>query len=164
MISRRTLIACFGAAIFATAATPVDAAGNGNANGGGNGNGGSNGNGGGNGNGNGGGNGNGNGGVNGNGNNGGSNNGKGPSNGKGVGPDSPGKGQTKTQDESVAPHAAPAVVDRDAVYRVKHNNGFRETLSKGRYVLQDNRGRTVVNRAARPNDYARLRKLSRPES
>jgi hypothetical protein len=140
MISRRTLIVCLGAIVLATAAAAADAAGNGN--GGGKGNGGGNGN----------------------GNNGNGNNGNGPSNGNGVGPNSPGKGQAKSDDESVARQAAPAAIDRNAVYRVRHGNGFRETLSKGRYVLQDNRGRTVVNRIAKPNDYARLHKLSLPDT
>ncbi len=145
MISRRTLIACLATVVvFATAPTSVDAAGHGRGNGnsGSKGNSGNSGNGGGTGN--------------------KGNNGHGPSKGGGVGPNSPGKGQNKTRDEP--PDATSGTVDRNAVYRVRHGNGFQESLSKGRYVLQDNRGRTVVNRAAKSKDYARLRKLSRPDS
>jgi hypothetical protein len=45
-------------------------------------------------------------------------------------------------------------------YRVRHSNGFQETLQGGRYSLRDNRGRTIVDRVAQPRDYARLRRLT----
>ena len=93
--------------------------------------------------------------------------GKGKSAGKGVGSGAAGKakGQAKGVTKSVAPPAdlntatAPAP-SRTAFYRVRHRNGFQETLADGRYLMQDNRGRTIVNRAAKPEDYARLRRLS----
>jgi hypothetical protein len=44
--------------------------------------------------------------------------------------------------------------------RVRHNNGFEEILSGGRYHMKDNRGRTIVNRPATGEDLVRLQQLT----
>ena len=93
---------------------------------------------------------------------------RGTRSGKGVGPAAAGKakGEARAVTQSVKPSTdlrnVPAKVQsQTATYRVQHKNGFQETLARGRYVMQDNRGRTIVNRVAQPRDYARLRELSR---
>jgi hypothetical protein len=159
---RRTFLACLVVAAFTATTTPVLAGGNGNGRGGGNGS--SGGTGSQAGNGKGGGAGNGNASSNGNGSGASGGRGGGSANGSGKSADSEGKRTgRKTVDKRPAAAETPAKVDR-SVFRVKHGNGFRETLSRGRYVLQDNRGRTIVDRVAMPKDYARLRRLSRPDS
>jgi hypothetical protein len=45
---------------------------------------------------------------------------------------------------------------------VRHETGIEETLSNGRYVMRDRRGRTIINRAATPADAARLRSMIKP--
>ena len=93
---------------------------------------------------------------------------RGTRSGKGGGPGAAGKanGKAGAVTQSVKPSTdlrnVPAKVQsQPATYQVRHKNGFQETLARGRYVMQDNRGRTIVNRVAQPRDYARLRELSR---
>jgi hypothetical protein len=59
------------------------------------------------------------------------------------------------------PQNSTGVPTRDASksYHLRHRNGFEEVLKDGRYQMRDNRGRTIVNRAAGPEDYVRLRSL-----
>lgn len=112
------------------------------------------------GNGNGGGNG-GNGGGNGNGGgsgNGGGNSGNGGGNGNGNG-----KGNDKGQSSS-AKSATQSQVDADqstdagnGSITVRHQDGMSEKIQSGRYVMQDSKGRTIVNRTATVSDEQRLK-------
>ena len=43
---------------------------------------------------------------------------------------------------------------------VRHGSGIEEELANGRYVMRDNRGRTIINRAATAADRARIRSLA----
>ncbi len=70
------------------------------------------------------------------------------------------KGVTGSVKPSVQQDTIPEQGLNTAMYRVRHRNGFEETLKSGRYRMQDNRGRTIVDRAAKPGDYARLRRLA----
>jgi hypothetical protein len=158
VISRRTVVGHMFGIVMLALPDPAHAGKGGNGGGGGNGNGSG---GGGNGNG-------GNGKGNGSGSGGSKNGNGGTSSGKGVGPGAGGKAKGKARGvtQSVKPSTdlgnVPAKVQsKTATYRVRHKNGFQETLARGRYVMQDNRGRTIVNRAAQAGDYARLRELSR---
>ncbi|SFA81673.1 hypothetical protein SAMN03159496_00539 [Rhizobium sp. NFR07] len=48
----------------------------------------------------------------------------------------------------------------DRSLSVRHSNGIAEEIdSQGRYVMRDNRGRTIVNRPAAKSDVDRLRSL-----
>lgn len=44
--------------------------------------------------------------------------------------------------------------------QLRHQNGFEEILSGGRYHMKDNRGRTIVNRPATQADLVRLQQLT----
>jgi hypothetical protein len=49
----------------------------------------------------------------------------------------------------------------DRSLSVRHSNGMAEEIdSQGRYVMRDNRGRTIVNRSATQSDLDRLRSLT----
>jgi hypothetical protein len=49
----------------------------------------------------------------------------------------------------------------DRSLSVRHSNGIAEEIdSQGRYVMRDNRGRTIVNRSATQSDLDRLRSLT----
>lgn len=55
--------------------------------------------------------------------------------------------------------SADAVVDKqvgaDSV-GIRYRNGYREQVSKGRFIMKDAKGRTVINRRATPVDRVRL--------
>ena len=75
-----------------------------------------------------------------------------------------GKGKDNGAEGAVAGRAQSSLTgatvrDASKSYRVRHRNGFEEVLKDGRYQMRDNRGRTIVNRAAGPADYMRLRSL-----
>ena len=132
MPNRRLFLATLVAAAAFTA-QPAGAQGNGNGNGnggGGNGNGGS-------GNGGNGGGGNGNGG-----------NGNGGGNGNSAG--------TESETGAAAPDEG---ANAASGLSLRHGNGFEEEIDAGRYEMRDNRGRRIVNRAARTADYLRLYRL-----
>jgi hypothetical protein len=72
-------------------------------------------------------------------------------------------GNGKTKGKSAAPGGTtrPKKVDPSLPrLRVRHQNGFEEMLSGGRYHMTDNRGRTIVNRPATAADLARMRQLT----
>jgi hypothetical protein len=147
-VTRRVLISGLVAAIvFGALTSRAGAQGNGNGNGGSSGNGGKSGNGKGR-------------GKDGSSNAGGNGNGKGGA--KSAGPSGAGNGGNAAQggitSDSVG--TTNTLGGRPSNFRVRHNNGFEESLSRGRYTLKDNRGRTIVDRTAAPSDYARLRRLS----
>jgi hypothetical protein len=68
-----------------------------------------------------------------------------------------GAAESETSQNSLKPGGTK---DRLSNLRVRHSNGFEEALSRGRYTMKDNRGRTIVNRSAGPSDYDRLRRLT----
>ncbi|HTO34364.1 MAG TPA: hypothetical protein VL202_24815 [Pararhizobium sp.] len=51
--------------------------------------------------------------------------------------------------------------DRTAGMEVRHSDGISEEIREGRYIMKDNRGRTIVNRRATFADTIRLRFLVR---
>ncbi|WP_337266168.1 hypothetical protein [Oryzifoliimicrobium ureilyticus] len=136
-------------------------------NGGGNGNGGGGGNGNGGGNGGGGGNGNSGGGANGNsgGNGGGSNNSGGGRGNSGSGSQGPDNSRRDSDASSPSSNAnspssdVEARQDPDGSIDVQHSNGITETLRRGRYVMEDSKGRTIIDRAATAQDIRRLKEL-----
>lgn len=102
---------------------------------------------------------------NGNGSNGNGSNGNGGGNGNGEENGNGGNGNDKPNGNSntAAPtQFAPSTTVDPATLslRVRHNNGFEEILSGGRYHMKDNRGRTIVNRPATGEDLVRLQQLT----
>ena len=84
-------------------------------------------------------------------------------NGGGNGGNGNAGGKGKAAGKSAAPRetARPKKVDPSLPsLRVRHQNGFEEMLSGGRYHMTDNRGRTIVNRPATAADLARMRQLT----
>ncbi|AYM65679.1 hypothetical protein [Agrobacterium fabrum] len=118
-------------------------------NGGGNGNGGGGGSGGG---GNGGGSGNGGGNGNSGGNGNGNSDGKANNNDQSSGTGSAAKSQTDADD---------ATNEAGGSLTVRHKDGISETVQRGRYVMKDSKGRTIVNRGATVADEQRLRSFLR---
>ncbi|MGR9175476.1 hypothetical protein ACU8OR_07890 [Rhizobium leguminosarum] len=123
--------------------------GNGNGNGGGNGNSGGNGNGGGNGNSNGG---------------GGSSNSSSSSNGSGNGNGGSSTGSTGSSSSSSGSSVGSgtkATAASDGSIDVRHSNGITEVLQRGRYIMKDSKGRTIINRQATASDARRLSRFLR---
>lgn len=96
------------------------------------------------------------GGGNGNGNNGGSRGGVGAGNrGSNSNP------ATGTSVKNTPPQSDPVRVDNGSI-RIRHGSGIAEEINdRGRYVMRDRSGRTIVNRAATKSDLERLRLLTR---
>lgn len=67
---------------------------------------------------------------------------------------------TEIEDGAESAPAADEGTNSPPALRLRHNNGFEEEIGGGRYEMRDNRGRRIVNRAVRPSDYLRLRRLS----
>jgi len=132
--------------------------GNGNGNSGNNGNGSTNGNGNGSGNGNGNGNGSNNAGNN-------SNNADRSGNangngGAGAGGNSAKAGGSSPPSASASSAAGVQVTEgADGSVDVRHRNGITETLRRGRYIMRDSKGRTIVDRQATANDVRRLNRF-----
>jgi hypothetical protein len=113
----------------------------------------------------GGGNGHGNGGDNGD--EGGGGNGDGGGNGKGKGNDGTSAPATDDSDASAGQGAVhrvnPATGDRITIrgkaIEILHRNGMRESVKGSRYLMTDDQGRTIIERAATSADRIRLRKL-----
>ncbi len=124
---------------------------NGNGNGGGNSNGASNGNG------NGAGNGNGNGAGNGSSNAGGNGNGKGGAGASGN--SSKGGGSPPSSPSASAASGVQATEGTGGSVDVSHGNGITETLRRGRYIMRDSKGRTIVDRQATAADVRRLNRF-----
>jgi hypothetical protein len=125
-----------------------------------------NGNGGGNGNGNGGGNGNsggnGNGGGNGNSNGGGNSNSNGSGNGNSNGGSSTGStGSSSSSSGASVGSGTRATAASDGSIDVRHSNGITEVLQRGRYIMKDSKGRTIINRQATASDARRLSRFLR---
>lgn len=76
-------------------------------------------------------------------------NGNGGRNGKG----GASSNSTGNAQPSAAPSGASAVV--------RHRNGLEESIVRGRYIMKDNKGRTIVNRRASRADSERLKALRR---
>jgi hypothetical protein len=91
----------------------------------------------------------------GNGNGGEGNGGKGNGNGNGGrnGKGGASSNSTGNAEPSAAPSGASAVV--------RHRNGLEESIVRGRYIMKDNKGRTIVNRRASRADSERLKALRR---
>jgi hypothetical protein len=92
------------------------------------------------------------------------NNGKGSNggnNGKGSNRNSGDKGNKGKNGGAHGRSAQPAdaVIDKqvgvDSV-GIRYRNGYREQVSKGRFIMKDAKGRTVINRRATPVDRVRL--------
>lgn len=101
-------------------------------------------------------NGNGNGGGNGNGS--GGNAGNGNANGKGkngAGDNAPGSQAPSSQVNA----AGDTVTVQGAKIQVVHRDGFSESIEAGRFTMKDPLGRTIVERAVRASDIARLKGL-----
>ncbi len=96
-----------------------------------------------------------------NGNNGKGNGSNGGNNGKGSNGNSGDKGNKGNNGRALGRSAQPAdaVVDKqvgaDSV-GIRYRNGYREQVSKGRFIMKDAKGRTVINRRATPVDRVRL--------
>ncbi|MER8898145.1 hypothetical protein [Mesorhizobium sp. M0676] len=103
-------------------------------------------------------NGNGNGGGNGSGNGSGGNAGNGNANGKGkngAGDNAPGSQAPSSQVNA----AGDTVTVQGAKIQVVHRDGFSESIEAGRFTMKDPLGRTIVERAVRASDIARLKGL-----
>lgn len=105
-------------------------------------------------------------GMGGSGNGSGSGNGNGAGNGNGnAGGESTGGSENASGNEAIGEAAAAPKVEKPSnvprSLRLRHRNGFEEEIGAGRYEMRDNRGRRIVNRAARASDYTRLRRLMR---
>jgi hypothetical protein len=62
--------------------------------------------------------------------------------------------------QSVNPATGDRVTIRGKAIDILHSNGMRESVKGGRYLMTDDKGRTIVERAAKKSDLRRLRKLS----
>ncbi|MGO6907603.1 hypothetical protein ACCS96_46795, partial [Rhizobium ruizarguesonis] len=49
----------------------------------------------------------------------------------------------------------------DGSIDVRHANGITETLQRGRYIMKDSKGRTIISRQATANDARRLSRFLR---
>lgn len=86
------------------------------------------------------------------------NNGNGNGNGNGNrNGDRGGKGSANGTGNAKTPAASSGT--KAAV--VKHSNGLEESVVRGRYIMKDNKGRTIVNRRASRADRERLEALQR---
>ncbi|HEV7321261.1 MAG TPA: hypothetical protein VGO04_21885 [Ensifer sp.] len=107
---------------------------------------------------------NGGGGGNGGGNGGGSSNGGGNSGGNGGGGNSGGKGNSSSNSNSSGSNSKASrstkEPDDDSGVGVRHKGGISEVITKGRYIMKDARGRTIVNRRATAADKQRLQALA----
>ncbi|WP_309083725.1 hypothetical protein [Chelativorans sp.] len=52
------------------------------------------------------------------------------------------------------------VVIHGSTIELRHRNGMRERVGRGRYVMTDAQGRTIINRRATRSDLARLRRIA----
>lgn len=86
---------------------------------------------------------------------------KGGNNGKGNNGNSGNKGNKGNNGRALGRSAEPAdaVIDKqvgaDSV-GIRYRNGYREQVSKGRFIMKDAKGRTIINRRATPVDRVRL--------
>jgi hypothetical protein len=71
------------------------------------------------------------------------------------------KGDEKTSSPKHSPSKTPARADavREPV-EIRHDNGITETLRRGRYIMKDAKGRTIVNRRATSADIRRLERYA----
>lgn len=68
-----------------------------------------------------------------------------------------GRAVGKSRGNSAMP--ADSVVDKQVTkdsVRIRYRNGYREQVVKGRFIMQDTKGRTIINRRATPVDRMRL--------
>lgn len=70
-----------------------------------------------------------------------------------------GKGSAKSNGTGNA--KAPGASSGTTAGIVKHNNGLEESVVRGRYIMKDKKGRTIVNRRASRADRERLESLQR---
>ena len=61
--------------------------------------------------------------------------------------------------QSVNPATGDRVTIRGKAIAVLHRNGMRESVKGGRYLMTDNKGRTIIERTATNADVLRLHKL-----
>lgn len=91
----------------------------------------------------------------GNGNGGGGNNGNGGGNGNGNG----NSNETRSGGNSKASRANEDATD-DGETGIRHKGGITEQVRKGRYIMKDARGRTIINRRATSADKQRMETLA----
>ena len=90
-------------------------------------------------------------------------------NGKGLGTGSDGgegKGKGKGDTQGPSGTASRSLSANPAGVRIRdieivHGNGMLERIMAGRYLMKDNKGRTIIERSATPVDLRRLRQLER---
>lgn len=58
-------------------------------------------------------------------------------------------------------NAEPPAASAGTTAVVKHRNGLEESVVRGRYIMKDHKGRTIVNRPASRADRERLETLRR---
>ncbi|MFW8585990.1 hypothetical protein ACOJBM_17280 [Rhizobium beringeri] len=103
----------------------------------------------------------GNGGGNGNSNGGGSSNSSnGSGNGNG-GSSTSSTGSSSSSSGSSVGSGTRATAASDGSIDVRHSNGITEVLQRGRYIMKDSKGRTIINRQATANDARRLSRFLR---
>lgn len=91
--------------------------------------------------------------------NGGSGGGKGGSDSKGGKGESDSKGKGQNGSSGKAKGRAASVAKKDVTpnsVAVRYRNGYLEQVVKGRFIMKDSRGRTIVNRKATAQDRMRL--------
>jgi hypothetical protein len=86
-------------------------------------------------------------------------NGNGGGNGKGGGGGKGGASGASSGGTGNAEPSATSLGEMSAV--VRHRNGLEESIVRGRYIMKDNKGRTIVNRRASRADNERLKALRR---
>jgi hypothetical protein len=88
--------------------------------------------------------------------------GKGGGTGQGGGKGAGGPGKSRSA-PGAAKRSRPATGVRAArpAIRFVHENRMSEQIDGGRYVMKDAAGRTIVNRAASKDDFARIKRLRR---
>ena len=90
-----------------------------------------------------------------NGNSGGGNNGNGGGNGNGNG----NSNENRSGGNSKASRASEDATDDDET-GIRHKGGITEQVRKGRYIMKDARGRTIINRRATSADKQRMETLA----
>lgn len=99
---------------------------------------------------------------NGNSNGGGSSNSSSNGSGNGNGGSSTGStGSSSSSSGSSVGSGTKATAASDGSIDVRHSNGITEVLQRGRYIMKDSKGRTIINRQATANDARRLSRFLR---
>ncbi|NKK36272.1 hypothetical protein [Rhizobium leguminosarum] len=101
-------------------------------------------------------------GNNGNGNSSGGGNSNGSGNGNSNGGSSTGStGSSSSSSGASVGSGTRATAASDGSIDVRHSNGITEVLQRGRYIMKDSKGRTIINRQATASDARRLSRFLR---